>query len=70
VNRHRKNQHAGGKKKLDLSLDAELLPHVQGLSPAARKALATKFVRWAAQLRHSTRPYAQLIPPASKVQLN
>ncbi|MCI0534400.1 MAG: hypothetical protein L0Z50_04155 [Verrucomicrobiales bacterium] len=54
----------------DFGLDAELLPHVEGLSRGARRALAVKFARWAEQLRHSTRPYAKLIPPAKKVQFN
>ena len=70
VNRNQKGRPARTKTDPDFGLDAELLPHVEGLSGGARKALAAKFARWAAQLRHSTRPYAGLIPPASKVQLN
>lgn len=70
VNRTHKNSHAGAEENLNSDLDAELLPHVEGLSRGARKALAMKFARWAAQLRQSTRPYAKLIPPASNVQMN
>ena len=70
VNRNKKSSQAGIMTSPNFELDAELLPHVEGLSRGARKALAMKFTRWAEQLRHSTRPYARLIPAAHKVQLN